>query len=80
MDVVELLQRHNHTEQVDVSLLATSEQISGLILLVGLSCEGNLLFVQQSWAFISIPHSLQKVLCFYRGLRPSEVSSSLGKV
>ncbi|XP_044196388.1 polycystic kidney disease 1 like 1-like [Thunnus albacares] len=114
MEVVELLQRHNHRGHVDVSPLATWEQyiralrgvmlflltmrcvsvlgvtrtsstsatlfarslssliwpmISGLILLVALSCAGNLLFVQSSWAFSSLPRSLQTLLCHYRGLR-----------
>uniref|UniRef100_A0AAQ6IQD0 Polycystic kidney disease 1b n=2 Tax=Anabas testudineus TaxID=64144 RepID=A0AAQ6IQD0_ANATE len=42
--------------------------ISGLILLVALSCVGNLLFVQ-NWAFSSLPRSLQTVFCYYRGHR-----------
>ncbi|XP_069369205.1 polycystin-1-like protein 1 [Paralichthys olivaceus] len=45
--------------------------LSGLILLVALSCVGNLLFAQSSWAFSSIPRSLQSLLCHYWGLRPS---------
>ncbi|XP_056155168.1 polycystic kidney disease 1 like 1 [Lampris incognitus] len=40
-----------------------------LILVVGLSCLGNLLFIQRSWAFRSIPVSLQTLLSHYRGLR-----------
>nr|XP_019942839.1 PREDICTED: polycystic kidney disease protein 1-like 1 [Paralichthys olivaceus] len=45
--------------------------LSGLILLVALSCVGNLLFAQSSWAFSSIPRSFQSLLCHYWGLRPS---------
>nr|XP_043891851.1 polycystic kidney disease 1 like 1 [Solea senegalensis] len=44
--------------------------VSGLILLVALSCAGNLLFVQRSWAFSSIPRSLQTLLCRCGGVRP----------
>ncbi|XP_059183422.1 polycystin-1-like protein 1 [Centropristis striata] len=107
-EVVELLQRSNYREHVDVSLLATWEQcirtlrgltlflltmkcvivlkgnrtlatsatlftrsvsslfwptISGLILMVALSCVGNLLFVQSSRAFSSLPSSLHTLLC-----------------
>uniref|UniRef100_A0A3Q3J1C2 Polycystic kidney disease protein 1-like 1 n=1 Tax=Monopterus albus TaxID=43700 RepID=A0A3Q3J1C2_MONAL len=43
--------------------------ISGLILLVALSCVGNLLFVQSSWAFSSIPRTLQTLLSNRCGLR-----------
>ncbi|XP_034428977.1 polycystic kidney disease 1 like 1 [Hippoglossus hippoglossus] len=45
--------------------------LSGLILLVALSCAGNLLFAQSSWAFSSIPRSLQTLLCHFWGLRPT---------
>ncbi|KAM8731306.1 polycystin-1-like protein 1 isoform 4-T4 [Acanthopagrus schlegelii] len=37
--------------------------VSGLILLVALSCMGNLLFIQSSGAFSSLPRSLQTLLC-----------------
>ncbi|KAM6908104.1 polycystin-1-like protein 1 [Lycodopsis pacificus] len=114
LEVVELLQRHNHRGHVDVSLLATLEQyirtlrgitllllnmkcvavlrvnrtlassatlltrslsslvwptISGLILMVALACVGNLLFVQRSWAFSSLPRSLQTLLGHCWGFR-----------
>ncbi|XP_035510575.1 polycystic kidney disease 1 like 1 [Morone saxatilis] len=103
LEVVELLQRHNHRGPVDVSLLATWEQyirtlhgvalflltmkcatllrvnrsatlltrslssllwptISGLILMVALSCVGNLLFVQSSLAFSSFSRTFQTLL------------------
>ncbi|XP_034416623.1 polycystic kidney disease 1 like 1 [Cyclopterus lumpus] len=113
-EVVELLQRHNYTGHVDVSLQASSEQyvrtlrgitlllltmkcgtmlrvnrtlassaalltrslsslfwptISGLILMVALACVGNLLFVQRSLAFCSLPRSLQTLLCHCWGFR-----------
>ncbi|KAM6900540.1 polycystin-1-like protein 1 [Xenentodon cancila] len=42
--------------------------ISGLVLLVALSCSGNLLYVQSSWALHSSPGSLLTLLCHYRGL------------
>ncbi|KAG8009401.1 Polycystic kidney disease 1 like 1 [Nibea albiflora] len=108
LEVVELLQRHNHRGHVDVSFLATWEQnirtlravtlylltmkcvtvlrmnramatsatlltrslsslfwptVSGLVLLVALSCTGNVLLVQSSWAFSSLSRSLQTLLC-----------------
>ncbi|XP_062235998.1 polycystin-1-like protein 1 [Platichthys flesus] len=44
---------------------------SGLILLVALSCAGNLIFAQSSWAFSSLPRSLQTLLCHFWALRPS---------
>ncbi|XP_053269030.1 polycystic kidney disease 1 like 1 [Pleuronectes platessa] len=44
---------------------------SGLILLVALSCAGNLLFAQSSWAFSSLPRSLQTLLCHFWALKPS---------
>nr|XP_015810828.2 polycystic kidney disease 1 like 1 [Nothobranchius furzeri] len=40
--------------------------ISGLILLVALSCLRNLLHVP-SWAFSSVPHSLQTLPCYHHG-------------
>ncbi|XP_023272777.1 polycystic kidney disease protein 1-like 1 [Seriola lalandi dorsalis] len=69
--------RVNRTLAIPVTLLTRSlsslfwPTISGLILLVALSCAGNLLFVQSSWAFSSIPRSLQSLLCQYSGLRPA---------
>uniref|UniRef100_A0A667XXN0 Polycystic kidney disease 1b n=1 Tax=Myripristis murdjan TaxID=586833 RepID=A0A667XXN0_9TELE len=59
--------------------------ISGVILLVALSCTGNLLFIQRSWAFSSLPCSLQTLLAHCQGLRTvrglllsgSDASSSL---
>ncbi|XP_060950290.1 polycystin-1-like protein 1 [Limanda limanda] len=45
--------------------------VSGLILLVALSCAGNLLFAQSHWAFSSIPRSLQTLLCHFWALRPT---------
>ncbi|KAK9527852.1 hypothetical protein VZT92_014377 [Zoarces viviparus] len=43
--------------------------ISGLIVMVALACVGNLLFVQRSWAFSSLPRSLQTLLCHCWGFR-----------
>ncbi|XP_028425777.1 polycystic kidney disease 1 like 1 [Perca flavescens] len=43
--------------------------VSGLILMVALSCVGNLLFAQSSWAFSSLSRSLQTLLCHCWGLR-----------
>ncbi|KAA8580858.1 hypothetical protein FQN60_013816 [Etheostoma spectabile] len=43
--------------------------VSGLILMVALSCVGNLLFAQSSWAFSSLPRSLRTLLCHSWGLR-----------
>ncbi|XP_072234365.1 polycystin-1-like protein 1 [Leuresthes tenuis] len=42
--------------------------VAGLILLVALSCIGNLLYVQSSWAFSSLPRSLQTLLCHHQDL------------
>ncbi|XP_061569536.1 polycystin-1-like protein 1 [Cololabis saira] len=42
--------------------------ISGLILAVALTCSGNLLHIQSSWALSAGPCSLLKLLCRYRGL------------
>ncbi|XP_047423738.1 polycystic kidney disease 1 like 1 [Mugil cephalus] len=108
----ELLQRHKCRGSVDVSLLASCEQIvrtlrgvilflltmkcvvvlrvnrtlatsatllahslstflwptvSGLILMLALSCAGNLLYAQSSWAFSSVSRSLQTLLSHHRG-------------
>ncbi|GLD54852.1 polycystic kidney disease 1 like 1-like protein [Lates japonicus] len=69
--------RMNRTLATSATLLTSSlsslfwPMISGLILLVALSCTGNLLFVQSSWAFSSIPHSLQTLLRHCWGLRPA---------
>ncbi|XP_065805230.1 polycystin-1-like protein 1 [Labrus bergylta] len=110
LDIVELLQRHNHRRHVDVVLLATCEQhirilggvllflltvkcatvlrvirtfatsaalltrtlyrllwpmITGLILMVALSCVGNLLLVKSSWAFSLPSRSPQTRLSHY---------------
>ncbi|KAM4719111.1 polycystin-1-like protein 1 [Anableps anableps] len=43
--------------------------VSGLILLLALSCSGNLLYAESSRGFSSVPRSLQILLCNYRGLR-----------
>ncbi|KAK5603956.1 hypothetical protein CRENBAI_025392, partial [Crenichthys baileyi] len=43
--------------------------VSGLILLLALSCSSNLLHAESSWAFSSFPRSLQTLLCHYRGPR-----------
>ncbi|XP_071384147.1 LOW QUALITY PROTEIN: polycystin-1-like protein 1 [Centroberyx affinis] len=43
--------------------------VSGLLLLVALSCVGNLLFIQRSRAFSSLPRSLQTLLSHCWGLR-----------
>ncbi|XP_050922890.1 LOW QUALITY PROTEIN: polycystic kidney disease 1 like 1 [Lates calcarifer] len=67
--------RVNRTLATSATLLTSSlsslfwPMISGLILLVALSCAGNLVFVQSSWAFSSIPHSLQTLLRHCWGLR-----------
>ncbi|XP_032406611.1 polycystic kidney disease 1 like 1 [Xiphophorus hellerii] len=43
--------------------------VSGLILLLALSCSANLLHAGSCWPFSSVPHSLQTLLCRYRGLQ-----------
>uniref|UniRef100_A0AAQ4P3R6 Polycystic kidney disease 1b n=1 Tax=Gasterosteus aculeatus aculeatus TaxID=481459 RepID=A0AAQ4P3R6_GASAC len=43
--------------------------ILGLVLMVALSCVGSLLFVHRSWAFSSLPRSLQTLLCSCWGFR-----------
>ncbi|XP_033988169.1 polycystic kidney disease 1 like 1-like [Trematomus bernacchii] len=43
--------------------------ISCVILMVALSCAGNLLFVQSSWSFSSLPRSFQTLLGHCWGLR-----------
>uniref|UniRef100_UPI0037E90AE3 polycystin-1-like protein 1 n=1 Tax=Semicossyphus pulcher TaxID=241346 RepID=UPI0037E90AE3 len=43
--------------------------VSGLILMVVLSCVGNLLFVQSSRAFSALAHSPQTLLCHHWGRR-----------
>ncbi|KAM4534073.1 polycystin-1-like protein 1 [Odontesthes bonariensis] len=42
--------------------------VAGLILLVALSCMGNLLYVQSSRGFSSLPRSLQTLLCHHQDL------------
>ncbi|KAM9337218.1 polycystin-1-like protein 1 [Symphorus nematophorus] len=43
--------------------------ISGLILMVALSCVRNLLYAQSSWGLSSLSYSLQTLLCHYWGVR-----------
>ncbi|XP_078019104.1 polycystin-1-like protein 1 [Epinephelus lanceolatus] len=67
--------RVNRTMATSATLLTRSllslfwPTISGLILMVALSCMGNLLFVQSSWTFSSLSHSLQTLLRHCRGRR-----------
>ncbi|XP_073344382.1 polycystin-1-like protein 1 [Pagrus major] len=61
--------RVNRTLATSATLLTRSlsslfwPMVSGLILMVPLSCVGNLLFIQSSGAFSSLPRSLQTLLC-----------------
>ncbi|KAM4544133.1 polycystin-1-like protein 1 [Fundulus diaphanus] len=43
--------------------------VSGLTLLLPLSSSATLLYAESSWAFSSVPRSLQTLLCHYRGPR-----------
>ncbi|XP_070784659.1 polycystin-1-like protein 1 [Enoplosus armatus] len=67
--------RVNRTVATSVALLIRSlsslfwPMISGLTLMVVLSCVWSLLFVQSSWAFSSLSRSLQTLLCHYWGVR-----------
>ncbi|XP_047185896.1 polycystic kidney disease 1 like 1 isoform X3 [Scophthalmus maximus] len=69
------LLRVNRTVGFSATLLTRSlsslmwPTVSGLILLVGLSCAGSLLFAQSSGAFSSILRSLQTLLSHHWGLR-----------
>ncbi|XP_008299033.1 polycystic kidney disease 1 like 1 [Stegastes partitus] len=66
--------RVNRTLAVSATLFAHSlssllwPAISGLILLAALSCVGNLLYIQNSWAFSSVPRSFWTLLRQHRGL------------
>ncbi|MEQ2307153.1 hypothetical protein AMECASPLE_015419, partial [Ameca splendens] len=53
--------------------------VSGLILLLALSCSSNLLHAESSWAFSSIPRSLQTLLCHYRGPRVTKSALHAGQ-
>nr|XP_046228097.1 polycystic kidney disease 1 like 1 [Scatophagus argus] len=65
--------RMNKTLATSAALLSRSlfslfwPTMSGLILVVALSCVGNLLFGQNSWGFSSLSRSLQTLLCHYWG-------------
>ncbi|XP_054479391.1 polycystic kidney disease 1 like 1 [Anoplopoma fimbria] len=67
--------RMNRTLASSATLLTRSlsslfwPTISGLILTMALACVGNLLFVQTSWAFSSLPRSLQTLLGHCWGFR-----------
>ncbi|MEQ2268567.1 hypothetical protein XENORESO_004837 [Xenotaenia resolanae] len=53
--------------------------VSGLILLLALSCSSNLLHAESSWAFSSVPRSLQTLLCHYRGPRVTKSALHAGQ-
>ncbi|MED6272789.1 hypothetical protein CHARACLAT_000309 [Characodon lateralis] len=53
--------------------------VSGLILLLALSCSSNLLHAESSWAFSSVPRSLQTLLCHYRGPRVTKSALHVGQ-
>lgn len=61
--------KSNLIRETDKNHFHLLPQISGVILMVALSCVGNLLFVQSSWAFSSLSRSLQTLLCRCWGLR-----------
>ncbi|XP_035981647.1 polycystic kidney disease 1 like 1 [Fundulus heteroclitus] len=46
--------------------------VSGLTLLLALSGSATLLYAESSWAFSSLPRSLQTLLCHYRGPRVTQ--------
>uniref|UniRef100_A0A3Q2NUX1 Polycystin 1 like 1, transient receptor potential channel interacting n=1 Tax=Fundulus heteroclitus TaxID=8078 RepID=A0A3Q2NUX1_FUNHE len=46
--------------------------VSGLTLLLALSSSATLLYAESSWAFSSLPRSLQTLLCHYRGPRVTQ--------
>ncbi|XP_056869276.1 polycystic kidney disease 1 like 1-like [Takifugu flavidus] len=73
------------TMATSAKLLASSlaklfwPMISGIILMVALSCMGNLLFGQGSNNFSTVVGSLQSLLCHHRGLRAvNDLHSSWG--